>query len=160
MIFITETCQYVPGTCRSVWMFGHYFKDLPVYNRATTSQKDLFELYKTSRNNDGSCKPLGKYAFKDVVTLITARGKSKAALSSYYIDYYRMNELLASHFKELSDHGFKDEINQVAGQWTATFHFFKYDYGMNHLGSSDDVYHCSTHALNATCFQSSTLASL
>lgn len=62
-----------------------------------------------------------------------------------------MNELLASHFKELSDHGFKHEINQVADQWTATFHFFKYDYGMNHLGSSDDVYHCSTHALNATC---------
>ena len=84
-----EKYPYLPGTMRSVTMFGFHFKNLPVFVREK-EKKALIE----SDLKGFQGKTIGCNAFTDIAKLITMTGKSKAALSSYYVDFYNLNEEL------------------------------------------------------------------
>ena len=66
--FIQQTLQLKPGVLQNVKLDGHYFNNLPIYERGGIPVISLFKMYQLGYDKE-HC--LGRTTFTDLCTLLT-----------------------------------------------------------------------------------------
>ena len=98
-IHFIQDSQYVkPGVVCDVNIAGHVFAVLPVYEHGVKSIKSLNEAY-----NNVYCQEeqVGMNMFTEIVKILTTCGKSKAGLSTYYIQLQYCRDMFFQMMKRV-----------------------------------------------------------
>ena len=155
--FLQESLQMKPGCTCNIWVSGHLFKDMCVYERGGRSGDNLVDAYTNAVPSD---ERVGRQTFRDMIKLLTKRGETKEGLSTYYILFRYSSNTFVLMMKRLDELGcfFRNQselqgcVQKLVEEWKCIEQFLSWEYSSNHLSfDSADISHCCRCALGGIC---------
>ena len=136
-----------------IFLSGHKFTNLHVYETEGKSQINLYDNYKLLTPKEDQ---LGWTTFLDVIKLLTKRREAKAGLSKYYTSFRHAGTQFFDLIVRLTmfgrgiDNCLLEFISNVKNNWLDIYDFLTWRYAKSHLScNTKDAIHCYHYTLDA-----------